>query len=145
MGENHKAPDPINQPYVVEDVKGFPVVRIPFSKITSVQAPALKALFTNMVREGKKFIAVDLSKVEYIDSSALSALLLGRRLTRDNDGVLVLFGLGGWAKKVIEVSELDKVFEIMDDEEQAVDYLILSQIRGELQDGDSNSSDSQDS
>ncbi len=145
MGENHRTPDPINQPYVVEEVKGFPVVRIPYSKITSVQAPALKALFTNMVKEGKRFIAVDLSKVDYIDSSALSALLLGHRLTRDNEGVLVLFGVKGWARKVIEVSELDKVFEIMDDEEQAVDYLFLSQVGSELQGDDDGSPDSQDS
>lgn len=144
MGENHRVPDPINQPYVVEEVKGFPVVRIPYSKVTSVQAPALKALFTNMIKEGKRFIAVDLSKVDYIDSSALSALLLGHRLTRDSDGVLVLFGVGGWTRKVIEVSELDRIFEIMDNEEQAVDYLILSQVRSELQGGDNDSADSQD-
>lgn len=137
-------PDPVNQPYIVEDVKGFPVVRLPYSKVTSVQAPALKALFTNMVKEGKKYIAVDLTQVEYIDSSALSALLLGHRLTRDSGGTMVLFGVKGWTQKVIEVSELHKVFEIMQDQEHAIDYLILSQVSSELQNREDNSSESQD-
>ncbi len=122
-------------PYQLDEKGEITIIRITTPRFTAVEAPALKALFTELVQnEGKNFLVVDLSGVDYIDSSGLSALLLGHRLTRDSGGSLALFGAHGWTEKVIRISELHRVFNMFESEEEALDYLILTLMGKQLGD-----------
>ena len=58
---------------------------------------------------------VDLSKIRAIDSVALGALVVLLRRVKQNQGRLALVGLSGHAMKVLQVTGLEKVFDLFDD------------------------------
>ena len=66
-------------------------------------------------------ILVDFLEVTYMDSSGVATLVEALQLTNKNGGKLRLFNLGQPIKDVFELSRLDRVFEIYDNEEQALE------------------------
>jgi anti-sigma B factor antagonist len=65
-------------------------------------------------------VAVNLSQVRYIDSSGVASLIEGLKASRDLGSRFILFGLSRPAREVLQLSRLIKVFEIYDNEEQAL-------------------------
>ena len=65
-------------------------------------------------------VAINLSEVSYIDSSGIASLVEGLQLARSKKCRLVLFGLQHGAKEVLELSRLDKVFDIRSTELEAL-------------------------
>ena len=64
-------------------------------------------------------ILVDFLEVTYMDSSGVATLVEALQLTNKNGGKLRLFNLDQPIKDVFELSRLDRVFEIYDDESKA--------------------------
>lgn len=99
------------------------VVRPMVKRLDSGSAPEFKSQMVNYILHDNLHIGLDLSEVEFMDSSGLSALLstlktIGRR------GRLVLFGVGQNVGKLFSITRLDKdVFEIHEDEKSAVHSL----------------------
>jgi anti-sigma B factor antagonist len=58
------------------------------------------------------YIVIDLSEVQFIDSTALAILVQGMRRSRDQRGDIHLCGLQQPVRMVLELTRLDKVFEI---------------------------------
>jgi len=77
-------------------------------------------------------IKLDLSKTKYIDSSGLSALLVGQRLCRDTNGTFVICGLQETVKKLISISQLDAVFKITPTLNEAIDLVYMEEIEREI-------------
>ena len=65
-------------------------------------------------------VLMNLSRVRYIDSSGVASLVEGLKASRDLGSRFVLFGLGPYAREVLQLSRLLKVFEVYDNEEQAL-------------------------
>ena len=65
-------------------------------------------------------VAINLSKVHYIDSSGVASLVEGLKASRDLGLRFVLFGLSTSAREILQLSRLIKVFEVYEDEEQAL-------------------------
>ena len=65
-------------------------------------------------------VIMNLKNVKYIDSSGVASLVEGLKAARDMKSRFILFGLSPSAKEVLQLSRLLKVFEVYDDEEQAV-------------------------
>jgi len=59
-------------------------------------------------------ILVDLSKVEYIDSSGIASLVEGYQQARSNNLNFALIGVSETALQVLKLARLDKVFLIYD-------------------------------
>jgi anti-sigma B factor antagonist len=59
-----------------------------------------------------KVIVVDLSRVEFIDSSGLRVLLLAASRASDAGRRFVVAGAGGQVKRVIEMTGSDQLFEL---------------------------------
>ena len=85
------------------------VLRLRNERLDSRLSPDLKAEFLMAVHEGHRKIAVDLSQVEYADSSGLGALLFGHRQAREAGGTLKIFGAKGRTASLIRIARLDKV------------------------------------
>ncbi len=81
-------------------------------RMDSSNAGNLKAEFLVLLDEKVKDIKVDLSDVEFCDSSGLSALLLLQRHTSQLDGTTTLLNCQDPVMKLIKISKLDRVFEI---------------------------------
>lgn len=94
-------------------------------KIDSTVSPELKSEFQTVHAQGIENIIVDLSEVKYIDSSGLSALLVGNRIFTEAGGIFILSGVSDHAMKLIKISQLDKVLNIVPTVEEAVDAIFL--------------------
>ena len=89
------------------------------AKLTAINATELKDAFTSLNKKSINNIILDLSETKYCDSSGLSAILLGNRLCKDTNGKFILCGLQPTVFKVIQIAQLDKVFLIADNKEDA--------------------------
>ena len=65
-------------------------------------------------------VVMNLSQVRYIDSSGVASLIEGLKASRDLGSRFILVGLSTSAREVLQLSRLLKVFEIYENEEQAL-------------------------
>ena len=63
---------------------------------------------------------VDLSRVTYIDSSGLAALIEGMQNTEEYGGKFALAGLQETIRTIFEIARLDQVFQIFPDVDTAL-------------------------
>lgn len=92
-------------------------------RLDAGNAPAFKSHMVNYILEDHLHIAIDLSEIEFMDSSGLSALLSTLK-TIGGRGKLVLFGVGSNVGKLFSLTRLDRgMFEIHGDEHSALKSL----------------------
>ena len=65
-------------------------------------------------------LLVNLSQVRYVDSSGVASLVEALKASRDLGSRLILVGPNPSVREVLELSHLNKVFEVYDNEEQAL-------------------------
>ncbi len=108
-----------------EQIGNIIIVQSNVEKLDAGNAPELKAHFLLINKTGKNQMILDLSKTKYCDSTGLSAILVGNRLCKDTNGSFAICGLQANVKKMIEITQLDKVFTICNEKEEAVSALAL--------------------
>ena len=106
--------------FKVEDVNQKKLIRCSNEKLDTIISVELKSQFLILSKSGKNNFILDLSKVKYCDSSGLSALLVGNRLAKENNGKLTIFGLNPAVKKIISISQLDTILNIVSNEKNAL-------------------------
>ncbi len=72
----------------------------------------------------EKNIVLDLTKCTYCDSSGLSAILVANRLCKNSNGTFVLCGLQEAVSRLISISQLESVLNIVDNKEKAEEFLL---------------------
>ncbi len=77
-------------------------------------SPELKGEFILLCRPTLKSLIIDLSAVEFCDSSGLSAFLIAERQMREHKGVIKLVGVHKKILSLLKISQLDKVFPVFD-------------------------------
>jgi len=89
--------------------------------IDLASSPELRNVLLRELRDNRSsHVICNLSNVNYIDSSGIASLVEALKASRDVGSHLVLFGLSPIAREVLHLSRLLKVFEIYDDEDQAL-------------------------
>ncbi len=89
--------------------------------IDLANSPAMrKALLGEIKDKHTPKVLLNLKSVRYIDSSGRASLVEGLKAARDNGARLILYGLSSSVREVLELSRLQKIFEIYDTEEQAL-------------------------
>jgi anti-sigma B factor antagonist len=83
-------------------------------------SPGLRKTLLESLK-GTQRLAINLTAVEYIDSSGIASLLEVLKEARKTQKRIVLFGLTGAVLQVLELTRLTRVFEILETEEQALD------------------------
>lgn len=83
-------------------------------------APLLRQAIVDEVEKGTKHLLVDLSKVEYLDSTGLGILIGGVKRLKEQDGSLRLLGASPRITRIFEITGLNKIFDIYDTEEAAL-------------------------
>lgn len=101
---------------------GITVLQIQEARIDAARAPALKQMLLSACEAGETRIAIDLNRVEFMDSSGLGALVSVLK-TIGARGDLVLFGVKGLVGDLFKMTRMNRVFVIADDEEMAVKKL----------------------
>ena len=85
-----------------------------------MNAPESKSHFLHLSKTGSSSFILDLTNVQYCDSSGLSALLVGNRLAKENNGEFIIFGLQPAVEKIIAISQLDSILHIVKNEDKAL-------------------------
>lgn len=83
-------------------------------KLDMSVSPELKGEFILLCRPSLKSLIVDLTAVEFCDSSGLSALLIADRQMREHGGTVKLAGVHKKVLSLLKISQLDKVFPIFE-------------------------------
>ncbi len=83
-------------------------------------ASRAKALFTELVASGRHDLVIDLSPVNFIDSSGLGALLTALREARSAGGTVKLCGMSAPVKAIFELTRMYRVFDVFVDADEAV-------------------------
>ncbi len=111
--------------YSINKEEKYTVLKLDEEKLDSVLSPQLKSELVTLNAEGVKNIILDLSEVKYTDSSGLSAILVGNRVFGDSDGYFVLTSVNDHVFKLITISQLDSVLNILPSVEAAVEAILL--------------------
>jgi anti-anti-sigma factor len=90
------------------------ILKVKERKLDASVSPELKGEFLVLCNKQTKNLVVDMSDVEFCDSSGLSALLIAERKMRENGGVVKLAGLQKKVLALIRISRLDRAFRIHD-------------------------------
>ena len=97
-------------------------------KLDSLLAPALKSEILTIHAEGYPHMVLDLSQVKYVDSSGLSALLVGDREFSRNGGIFVISGVQDHVMKLLKISMLDKKLNLVNTLEEAGEAIFMYEI-----------------
>ncbi|MGH9021697.1 MAG: STAS domain-containing protein [Acidimicrobiia bacterium] len=81
--------------------------------------PRLREAIIDLVNRGERRIVVDLTGVEFLDSTGLGILVGGLKRVRSHDGNFALVCSRARILKVFEITGLDRVFAIFDSVEAA--------------------------
>ena len=110
----------------------YALVEIHEQKLTSNVAPELKAEVVMLHHEGFKNLIFDLNEVQYCDSSGLSAILVGFRMCRDQNGTFVLTGVQDHVRKLISISQLDSMLTQLPTVNEAIDLIFMEEVEKQL-------------
>jgi len=101
-------------------VGGVTIVDLSGRIVLGEGSALLRDLFRDLVREGNKKIRLNLSDVNYIDSSGLGELVSAFTSMRSQGGELKLLNLTKRVRLLLQVTKLITVFDITDDEAASV-------------------------
>lgn len=99
--------------------KNTAIIKTLMEKLDASNASTLKSELVVLNKNGVNTMVLDLSSTKYCDSSGLSAILAANRLCKESSGKFILSGLNSTVKKLIEISQLDKVLTITESLEEA--------------------------
>lgn len=122
--------------YTIDKQEKYSLLKLHEEKLDSNVAPALKSELITLHAEGFRNIVLDLSEVKYTDSSGLSALLVGNRILQEDGGMFVLASLSDHTMKLIKISQLDSVLNIVPSVEEAVDAVFMHEIEKDMKEGE---------
>lgn len=96
--------------YQVEEREGYAVVVLT-GEVDLSRSPEARKVILGCL-EKKRPLMVDLSAVQYIDSSGVASLVEGYQLSRSQEVDFGLIGVSEAAMNVLRLARLDKVFPI---------------------------------
>lgn len=75
-------------------------------------APMLRERIHELTEQGTNQVVLDLGDLSFMDSTGLGVLVAGLKRLKSRGGEFVLVGMQDPVKKVLQVTGLDKVFDI---------------------------------
>jgi anti-sigma B factor antagonist len=102
---------------VIDDILIFSVE---IKRATVDTADLLKEKLTRIIKEGRTKVIIDMSQIEFTDSSFLSSLLAGLKQVSKFNGDIKLAGLRPAVRYVFQITRLDEVIEIYENTDSAI-------------------------
>lgn len=106
--------------YRADQKDGVCHFRIDDLRLDSRISTLYKQEFVRLKEQGMTQLVVDLADVEFIDSSGLGALLMGRRLMEEAGGDLCIIGAQEKVLHMFRIVKLDRVFAFFETIEDAI-------------------------
>ncbi|MEO0513402.1 MAG: STAS domain-containing protein [Planctomycetota bacterium] len=107
---------------VKDETRGEARVLSPEGDIDLNASPALREVVRGVLESGgAKVVVVDLSMVDYMDSSGVATLVDAMRSARKAGVRLWLSSLGPQVRSIFEIARLDRVFDIASTADEAIE------------------------
>jgi anti-sigma B factor antagonist len=100
----------------MRDEKGTTIVDV-VGQIDLSSSPALRKMLLESLK-GTRRLAINMMDVKYIDSSGIASLLEVLKEARNSGKRVILFGLTGAVREVLQLTRLTGVFEIHETEDE---------------------------
>ena len=88
--------------------------------IMYAEASALHEMFTDLISKGRKKFLLNLGGVTHLDSSGIGALARAFTTVRRGNGELKMVDLSEQVERLLDMTNLYKIFEDYSDEESAM-------------------------
>jgi len=118
--------------FTVDKHEKYVLIKLNENKLNSLISPQLKSELILCNSEGQRNIILDLSNVKYSDSSGLSSLLVGHRICKNADGTFILTRINENIARLISISQLDNILNIVGTVDEAIDLIFMEEIEKEL-------------
>ena len=122
--------------FSVDRHEQYSIITLDEEKLNSLNAPELKSEMVVLNNEGSNNIILNLSNVSFVDSSGLSAILIGNRLCTNDDGSFVLSNVQENVLKLIKISQLDTILNIVPTQDEAKDLVKMDNIEKDIKKDD---------
>lgn len=118
--------------YNTQKGEKYIVFKIGEEKLDAIVSPDVKSHMIVLKSDGVRNIIMDLDDVKYADSSGLSAILTANRICKEQEGILLLANVSDQVMKLMEITQLHRVIEILPTVQEAIDRVFLHEIDSEL-------------
>jgi len=98
--------------YSISETDGHPVFALHGRLLEREQGEALVAAFDARLEAGQLQLLLDLSDLEYLNSSGLNLIIGMLTRARNAGGELIICGLSAKARQLMVATRLDSVFKI---------------------------------
>ena len=111
----------LKQVRIEQETAGDIVVKIVYlsGKITALNGLEINHRLRNLFDDGLYNVFIDISDVNYMDSKGMAMLLTIAKSVEQNNGVLVLVKPSLFVKELLELTNLNTYFSIVDSMEEA--------------------------
>lgn len=106
----------------------YTLFKLEDEKLNTINAPKLKSELVILNAGGVRNIILDLGEVSFVDSSGLSAILIGNRLCKNVNGTFAVANLNDYVLKLVKISQLDSILNIFPTIEEAVDFILMEEL-----------------
>ena len=96
------------------------ILTLILDNITMLDNQRLQEAFTKLLDEGNKNIVLDLSHTNFISSIVLASLVFMLKRSKEAGGNLIMCSIREGVSRVLELTNLDKIFDIFANREEAV-------------------------
>jgi anti-sigma B factor antagonist len=105
-------------------VEGIPVIEL-IGELDSYTCSRFRDAMIDTIEQGHSSVVVSMASVEYIDSSGLGTLVGGLKRVSEKSGKIAVVCNSGQIRKVFEITGLEKVFPIFEEETDAARALAV--------------------
>jgi anti-sigma B factor antagonist len=98
------------------------IVRLDVERLDASVATSFKHKMAAFITGGNHSIILDLSRIEFIDSSGLGSIVSILKLIADR-GALILYGISKNVMSMFKLTHMDRVFQIFSSEAEALSSL----------------------
>lgn len=104
----------------VRQAEGIALVEIA-GRLTSFESKAFREMIQGLVKQGQANIVLNLSKLEYLDSSGIGELVRNYMTVVKKGGAMKVVGLAPKVEEILKVTQLYQVFPEFPDEASALE------------------------
>src|SRR5580765_3535087 len=120
--------------FSIDKQEKYSVFALEEGKLNSQVAPLLKSEMILLNAEGIRNIIFDMSQIKFVDSSGLSSILISNRLCKNSNGTFVLTGVNDIVMRLIKISQLDSILNIVPSLQEAKDLVLMEEIERDFND-----------
>lgn len=104
--------------------EGIPIINL-VGELDAYTCSRFRDTMIDVIEQGNPNVVVRMTEVEYIDSSGLGTLVGGLKRASEKSGRIAVVCNTNQIRKVFEITGLEKVFPIFNDELEAAKSLAL--------------------